>query len=133
MISAKEYIKGRDQDYPLTMQMYENMVALLSKVNVIRELWGQPMIVTSGYRPAGYNLAAGGAPKSHHMTCLAIDIADPNGKLKAWIMDQTGLLERLGLYMEDPADTISWCHLQIPPPTSGRRVFRSGVPKKLLV
>lgn len=123
MITVKEYLKGRDEDFPLTLQMYENLVNLLSKVNVLRELWGKPMIVTSGYRPKALNAKAGGAPNSHHMHCAAIDIADPDGSLKAWLLADLPRLERLGLWMEDPSYCQGWCHLQIFPPSSGKRVF----------
>lgn len=41
----------------------------------IREAWGQPLIVTSGYRSPQLNVAVGGVPTSAHMDGCAVDIA----------------------------------------------------------
>jgi len=39
----------------------------------IRDLWGQPIIVSSGYRPQWLNKAIGGSPNSQHMDGCACD------------------------------------------------------------
>ena len=41
----------------------------------IREAWGQPLIITSGYRSPQLNAAVGGVPTSAHMDGCAVDIA----------------------------------------------------------
>lgn len=41
----------------------------------IREAWGQPLIVTSGYRSPQLNAAVGGVPTSAHMEGCAVDVA----------------------------------------------------------
>lgn len=55
----------------------------------------------------------------------AIDLADPEGLLDDWLMSDTGLdaMGAIGLWMEHPAATKGWTHLQSIPPASGRRVF----------
>lgn len=40
----------------------------------IREAWGQPLKVTSGYRSPQLNVAVGGVPTSAHMEGCAVDI-----------------------------------------------------------
>jgi hypothetical protein len=40
----------------------------------MRELWGAPIIVNSGYRSAELNEAVGGAPRSAHLSGEAADI-----------------------------------------------------------
>ena len=40
----------------------------------IREAWGQPLMVTSGYRSPQLNAAVGGVPTSAHMDGYAVDI-----------------------------------------------------------
>jgi hypothetical protein len=83
-------------------------------------------IVSSGWRPPEVNAAtAGAAPRSHHMTGRAIDVFDPDGDLDDWLMTDLGQSEltRIGLWMEHPACTKSWSHLQTVPPRSGKRVF----------
>lgn len=41
----------------------------------IREAWGQPLMVTSGYRSPQLNAAVSGVPTSAHMEGHAVDIA----------------------------------------------------------
>lgn len=40
----------------------------------IREKWGSPITVTSGYRCKALNRAVGGAASSHHLIGMAVDI-----------------------------------------------------------
>lgn len=53
----------------------------------IREAWGQPLMVTSGYRSPQLNAAVGGVPTSAHMIGCAVDIA-----LCHWSTRKTGEL-----------------------------------------
>lgn len=82
--------------------------------------------VSSGWRPPVVNSGTpGAAVNSKHMTGLACDIYDPDGVLDDWLTTTEGLdvMERIGLWMEHPASTKGWSHIQIVPPGSGRRVF----------
>jgi hypothetical protein len=63
------------------------------------------------------------SPRSKHLSCQAIDLDDPNDALDAWCLDNLAVLESIGLWLEHPDATPGWCHLQIVPPQSGRRVF----------
>lgn len=127
-VSPEEYF-GRDtwREQPtvnLTPSQLFNACRLLVQINRLRDALGVPLLVTSGYRTPEHNAKIGGAPKSNHMQCLAVDISDPDGKLKSRLAaNDCYLLRRFGLYMEDPNDTPTWCHLQIVPPASGRRIF----------
>lgn len=123
-VSPYEILKGRDIQNPLTPEMKQNLDKLLIAVNRLRAHWGKPLIITSGYRPADINKAIGGAAKSKHMICAAVDIADPNKELAKWLLQDLSLLEDCQLWMEDPASTSTWVHLQIYPPASGRRIFK---------
>lgn len=60
---------------------------------------------------------------SCHFTGEGVDIADPDGKLGAWLKKNEKKLEELGLYIEDLAYTPGWCHLQTRAPKSGKRFF----------
>ena len=60
---------------------------------------------------------------SSHLYGCAVDIADPDGKLAKWLNTHTELLERRGLWMEDPRYTKGWVHLQTYAPKSMNRVF----------
>lgn len=123
MITVKEYLMGRDDEYPLSLTQAYNMAELLAAVNFLRARWGESLYVNSGYRPGRFNKEAGGAPKSPHLMCQAIDFADADGAFATWCMEHPKLLTQLGLYMEDPAYTKGWVHLQTMRPASGNLVF----------
>lgn len=48
-------------------------------LDVIREKWGQPLLVSSGFRVPLLNVAVGGTPTSDHQDGLAVDL-----KLISW-------------------------------------------------
>lgn len=123
MISRREYLMGRDLIEPLTPELEDNLLHLLGCLNMIRALYGRPMVVTSGYRPKKINASVGGKPKSKHMTCQACDFDDRTGALAIWCLHNLDMLERAGLWMECPEYTMGWVHLQCVPPKSGKRVF----------
>lgn len=111
---------GREVEFPLTIEQEANLSELLIALNKLRKLYGKPMYVSSGYRPGRFNKAAGGAQKSQHLTCEAVDFKDADGAIKAFCTVQ--ILEQCGLYMEHPDATPTWCHLQTRP--TKNRIFR---------
>jgi len=46
----------------------------MEKLERLREDYGKPMIVSSGYRDIAFNIAIGGSPKSAHTKGKAVDI-----------------------------------------------------------
>jgi hypothetical protein len=86
-------------------------------------------IVSSGWRPPDINGATpGAAVRSLHMQCLAVDLFDPDGDLDDWLLSVADtVLKDLGLWMEHPAATKGWAHVQLRPQGSyartGRRWF----------
>jgi uncharacterized protein YcbK (DUF882 family) len=123
--SRLEILKGNDEEFPLTSEMEDNLVKLLTVLNRVRELYNNPMIISSGYRSPNKNAAVGGAKKSNHMMCLAADIADKDGKFTDWVMDNLDKVKECGVEaVEDPKFTVGWTHLQIVPVKSGKFVFK---------
>lgn len=123
-ITRAEVLMGRDEHAPLTRELSENLTKLMVAINSLRDYYGKPMIVSSGYRPPEINFATpGAAKKSNHMFCLAVDFRDHDGELDKWCLANLDKLEACGLYLEDPKHTPGWCHLQVVPPKSGKRVF----------
>ncbi len=51
---------------------------LLSKLDMIREEFGKPMHINSGYRTEAHNKKVGGTSKSSHIKGLAVDISCKN-------------------------------------------------------
>lgn len=106
---------GRDKEYPLSPELEANLKDLLEKVNKLRQLYGKPMYVSSGYRPGSYNTAAGGAKMSNHTICKAVDFKDPNGDIDAWCLQNMDKLKEIGLWLEHPDSTKGWCHVDTKP------------------
>lgn len=61
---------------------------------------------------------------SSHLYGAAVDIADADGKFKAWLKANPNKLVECGLWAEDYASTPSWAHLQLYAPKSMKRVFK---------
>tara|TARA_R110002153_G_scaffold100312_1_gene236224 strand:- start:2013 stop:2396 length:384 start_codon:yes stop_codon:yes gene_type:complete len=59
---------------PVPEEYYANVQELMDNLDVIREHFGYPINVNSGYRTPDYNKAIGGAKNSQHLTASAADI-----------------------------------------------------------
>ena len=56
-------------------KIIENLTQLTDKLlDPLRELWGAPLRVTSGYRCVALNRAVGGVVNSHHLRGMAADL-----------------------------------------------------------
>ena len=62
--SPDEEGSGRNMDYDL-----------LNMIDRARELYGKPIVVTSGFRTESHNKKVGGVSSSSHLKGLAIDVA----------------------------------------------------------
>lgn len=126
MISKDELLKGRDKQFPndYTDEISTNLDLMVEAMNQIRTAWGKPMTVDSGWRSPSINASTpGAAAHSKHMLGLACDIADPDGSLMNWVLENLQLMKDLGVYMEHFCWTPSWVHFQLGSPTSGHRIF----------
>lgn len=97
----KEFIKSdvakaKKIDNTPPAEAIHNLEALVTNVlDPIREAWGAPIIVTSGYRSKALNKAVGGAATSQHLNGEAADITTGKGqKANAQLLV---LIRRLGL------------------------------------
>ena len=82
--------KGVDNTPPLEAKI--NLKTLINEcLNPIREMWGRPIIVNSGYRSPTVNRIVGGGPRSQHLLGEAADITagspDLNKRLFQMILD----------------------------------------------
>ncbi len=87
------------------------LAAILAAVNVVRKEYGRPMIPSCFYRSPELDKAKGRSGTSQHCLCNAVDFYDADGELDAWCMANPDVLERAGLWLESPAHTPHWCHL----------------------
>jgi hypothetical protein len=129
MITREKFLMGRDKEYALTPDLEANTAKTLRCVNTLLKKYQDATgividSVSSGYRPGRYNERAGGAKKSAHLSCEAMDIPDKDKKFYRWILDNVKVLVECELFMEDGRDTPTWVHLQVRPTKSGNRVFR---------
>ena len=85
----------------------QNIEALVANVlDPLRDEYGKPIYVNSGYRCEKYNAAVGGVPRSQHMLGQAADISVKSEKLKvkselemlASIIVQQGRFDQLIIY-----------------------------------
>lgn len=81
-----EIAERKHIDNSIPLHLRANITALVDKVlDPLRETWGSPINISSGYRCPALNKAAGGVRTSQHMTGEAADLRiykrDANGKL----------------------------------------------------
>lgn len=74
-----ELLRYDKRRIPTTDQVKQNIVNIVKELDKIREEWGSPIGITSGYRPPSVNAAVGGVRNSQHLTGNAVDIY-PIGK-----------------------------------------------------
>lgn len=54
-------------------EVLTNLVTLAFMLQRIRDFYGRPIRITSGYRCASHNMAVGGVSRSYHMLGMAAD------------------------------------------------------------
>ena len=126
VITLDQYFMGRDIEHAaeLTAGLRDNAAITVERANRLLVHACIACEVTSGWRPHAVNATVPNAsPRSRHLTCEAVDLADADGALDAWCMRHLEMLAAIGLWLEHPAATPGWCHVQTVPPRSGRRVF----------
>jgi len=126
VITLAQYFMGRDAEHAteLTAPLQRNAETMVARANMLLSQACIECAVNSGWRPQKINaLVPNASPRSRHLTCEAIDLDDPLDRLDAWCMDHLAVLVEIGLWLEHPAATPGWCHVQIVAPRSGARVF----------
>lgn len=99
-----------------------NLEDLCRKINALG--YTPPMYASSCLRSiADQKRINPKAMGSSHLYGCAVDIADADGKLKAWCKANQKKLVECGLWMESPEATKTWCHLQSYCPKSMNRIF----------
>lgn len=103
--SFKEMCKTnyKEDNYPRTMEQVENLCVLVSFLDEVREEFGEPIVVNSGYRSDIVNKKVGGVRTSLHLQGRAADIRPlyENGK------EYYSELQRLYAILHDKKDELS--------------------------
>jgi hypothetical protein len=77
--SISEFACKDGTEYPQEFVTAGRWDRLQSTLNLIRERWGSPIRVVSGYRSETYNRHIGGAKKSQHVQGTAADLRPMSG------------------------------------------------------
>lgn len=104
-----------------TPQALANLTALVDNVlDPLREAWGRPIYVNSGYRCPALNKAVGGATTSEHMTGQAADIsaANPADNAKLFALARKLTFNQL-IWENGPDAYPDWIHISFS--TKGNR------------
>ena len=102
-----------------------NAEDLIRKVNALG--YAPPMTTSSFARDMKAQMRINpSALNSAHLYFAAVDVADPDGKLQAWLKTIEGQrrLVECGLWCEDFAYTKGWVHFQLYSVNSGARFFK---------
>lgn len=120
--SDTAYRYGIDNTMP--EEAKKNVAVLVDKVlDPLREAWGKPITVTSGYRCPALNKIVGGSATSHHCKGMASDITTGNRVENRKLFQ---LIQDLGLPFTQLIDekNFSWVHVSLDPASVKRQVLR---------
>lgn len=82
-LSYSETAKKKEIDNTPDEVVKLNLKNMTEKLlDQLREAWGSPIKVTSGYRSKALNLAVNGSKTSAHNSGNAVDLVPSNGKIK---------------------------------------------------
>ena len=112
-LTASPTAKRKGIDNTPTPEVTANLTALVANVlDPLREAFGKPIVVISGYRCRKLNRAVGGASRSQHITGEAADIRTLSDR--AWENRQLfDLIQKLGLPFDQLIDEYNydWVHV----------------------
>lgn len=98
----------------------------------LREAWGAPIIVTSGYRCPALNKAVGGASRSQHLYGQAADIRtvsdrrEDNMKLLRKLIELELPFDKLIAEYVDSQGRPDWIHVSFSPARRGMKMTCKG-------
>ena len=72
-------------DRPGSGELMEHEV--VQALDIARDIYGFPMIISSGFRSVEHNRAVGGSPKSSHLLGWAADIAITNSRKRFLLLE----------------------------------------------
>jgi hypothetical protein len=102
----------------------DNALEFLCKINLVRYLFGKPLINTSYFRTAADQQRINpNAPLSNHRLAIAGDFAGT--ELYYWLDKHKEIMQDIGIWCESIIDAPTWTHIQFVPPKSGNLFFRA--------
>lgn len=104
------------ENHPSDWSQVVNLIELAKMLDDIREAYGHPIIVTSGYRSQRVNEVVGGVPNSWHKHGLAADIRVdwyPSDDFKWRMADLAKVVKRFEGELEEVEYHSGYIHLAI--------------------
>lgn len=114
-------------------EIEKHLEELIEVLDQIREEWGSPIIVTSGYRCDALNKLVKGSSTSAHTVGYAADIHPKKGTVEGLYKFIAGFLKRSGILWDqliiETSKTGSWVHfgLKNRQGKQRRQIFRLDV------
>lgn len=120
--SETAYRHGIDNTAPEGAR--RNIAVLVDRVlDPLREAWGKPLTVTSGYRCPELNPIVGGGKTSHHLRGMAADISTGN-RVENRRLFQLVLDLKLPFTQLIDEKNFAWVHISLDPADVKRQVLR---------
>lgn len=120
--------KKQGIDNTPTGEIKLHLKELIEKLlNPIREAWGGPIIISSGYRCPKLNDYVKGAKRSAHLTGYAADLIPGNGQRAKFIKFVQNFLKTSGIPFDQCINEYNrWCHVGLYGPSGNQRkqIFR---------
>lgn len=113
ILYSEKALENNIDNTPLEKEVIDNLNFTLSKLNEIREGYGKPIYITSGYRCNELNKIVGGVENSKHKKGLAVDLKW-DYELLVYIIENCKFEK---LIREKKGDLL-WIHIQFNPDES---------------
>lgn len=111
-------------DNTIPESLKNNVAGLVDNVlDPLREAWGRPLAVSSGYRCPALNRVVGGSATSHHMKGMAADITTGNKVDNRRLFQLIINLKLPFTQLIDEKD-FSWVHISYDPINVKRQVLK---------
>lgn len=127
---ASDTAKKYGIDNTPSNEVKEHLKELIDKLlNPIREAWGGPVIVKSGYRCPKVNSLVNGAKTSAHLTGYAADLIPGNGQRTKFIKFVQDFLKKSKIPFDQCINEYGrWCHVGLYSTNKFQRkqIFRIG-------
>lgn len=112
MIKSSKAEENNIDNFPHDCSIIDNIIFTMEKLDMIREMYGKPLYVSSGYRCKELNRIVGGESNSQHLTGQAADInlgsVEKNRQFFYWLFDHAELIDFDQLINEH---NFSWVHI----------------------